>query len=155
MTDAYKAGYLNALRAYAWWKDGVQYVGCGVRTLKQASEAIDFCTAGRLGENKMIPRDIKQQIDNYIDEGIPPGDFLWAVLVNDLREAIIAADDINRYALFDIVVYLENYVPVVSWGSLDKVTLWLKAHSEFRQSIQDAIAYDMSRRKEYYDTAQG
>jgi len=32
----YKKGYLKALESYAWWKDGVQYVGCGVKTLKQA-----------------------------------------------------------------------------------------------------------------------
>ena len=32
----YRKGYENGLRAYAWWKDGVQYVGtCGI-TLKQA-----------------------------------------------------------------------------------------------------------------------
>jgi len=29
-------GYITALRDYAWWKDGKQYVGCGFKTLKQA-----------------------------------------------------------------------------------------------------------------------
>lgn len=36
--QAYKRGYLQALYDFAWWKDGVQYVGCGVKTLKQAQE---------------------------------------------------------------------------------------------------------------------
>lgn len=34
--DGYKAGYLAALETFAWWKDGEQLVGCGVRSLKQA-----------------------------------------------------------------------------------------------------------------------
>ena len=34
-------GYKQALRDYAWWKDGVQYVGCGVKTLKIALYEID------------------------------------------------------------------------------------------------------------------
>ena len=32
----WKAGYRDALRDYAWWRDGVQYVGCGTRTLAEA-----------------------------------------------------------------------------------------------------------------------
>lgn len=34
--ESFKQGYLKALTTYAWWKDGVQYVGCSVKTLKQA-----------------------------------------------------------------------------------------------------------------------
>ena len=29
-------GFKASLRSYAWWKDGTQYVGCGVWTLEQA-----------------------------------------------------------------------------------------------------------------------
>ena len=29
-------GYIEALRDYAWWKDGIQYVGCGTKTLDDA-----------------------------------------------------------------------------------------------------------------------
>lgn len=103
----------------------------------------------------MIPRDIKQQIDNYIDEGVPPCEFLQAVLVNDLRGSIIAADETNRYDLYDIVVYLENYVPNMSWGNLERIERWLELHRDNPAFIKDVIAYDSLRRKEYYDTAQG
>ena len=30
------AAYIDGLRAYAWWKDGTEYVGCGNYTLEQA-----------------------------------------------------------------------------------------------------------------------
>jgi len=32
----YRKGYEDGLEAYAWWKDGVQYVGSCGTTLKQA-----------------------------------------------------------------------------------------------------------------------
>lgn len=32
----YAAGGLAAMRKYAWWKDGQEYVGCGARTLAHA-----------------------------------------------------------------------------------------------------------------------
>ena len=34
----YKEGYIKGLSAYAWWKDGVQYVGTCGQTLKKAIE---------------------------------------------------------------------------------------------------------------------
>jgi len=36
MRESELRGHIEALRDYAWWKDGVQYVGCGVKTLAQA-----------------------------------------------------------------------------------------------------------------------
>lgn len=35
---AWLQGYLEGLAAYAWWKDGVQYVGSCGTTLKEAVE---------------------------------------------------------------------------------------------------------------------
>ncbi len=32
----YREGYEDGLRAYAWWKDGIEYVGSCGTTLKQA-----------------------------------------------------------------------------------------------------------------------
>lgn len=39
VSDAYARGYLDGLAAYAWWKDGVQYVGTTGRTLRAAQDA--------------------------------------------------------------------------------------------------------------------
>ena len=35
---AWLAGHIDGLKAYAWWKDGVQYVGTCGTTLAQAIE---------------------------------------------------------------------------------------------------------------------
>ena len=36
--QAWLQGYIAGLSAYAWWKDGVQYVGTCGTTLKEAIE---------------------------------------------------------------------------------------------------------------------
>ena len=63
-------------------------------------------------------------VQRYLEHGIRPGDFLTAVLCNDLKEACGRADFTNRYLLFDIVNWLYNEAPLGSWGSpeiFDKV----------------------------------
>jgi hypothetical protein len=40
-TRAYYSGLREGLKRYAWWKDGVQYVGSCGRTLKHALEEVD------------------------------------------------------------------------------------------------------------------
>ncbi len=36
----YYQGVLEGIHKYAWVKDGVQYVGCGDKTLKEAEEEV-------------------------------------------------------------------------------------------------------------------
>jgi hypothetical protein len=40
--DDYGQGFIDGITAYAWWKDGVQYVGTTGKTLKQAIETIEL-----------------------------------------------------------------------------------------------------------------
>lgn len=39
--NAYMQGYRDGLAAFAWWKDGEQYVGTCGATLKQALEKME------------------------------------------------------------------------------------------------------------------
>lgn len=45
--NEYKQGFIDGLTCYAWWKDGVQYVGTTGKTLKEAiaevEESWNFC----------------------------------------------------------------------------------------------------------------
>jgi hypothetical protein len=61
----------------------------------------------------------------YLLHGIPPGDFLLAVLTNNLRDACGRADNDNARALSRHVYFLYNYAPGNAWGSVDDVTRWL------------------------------
>jgi len=61
----------------------------------------------------------------YIEEGILPGDFLTAVLSNDLMESFGRADDINRPRIYDYCVFLYNQAPSNCFGSPENVKNWV------------------------------
>ena len=70
----------------------------------------------------------------WILYGELPGDFLTAVLKNDLKEAIARADDINRDRLRNYVQFLYNEAPNQCWGSPEKVKAWRKSFLEKKES---------------------
>lgn len=75
---------------------------------------------------RRVPERMRGGIIRYIERGIPPGDFLQAVIRNDLREACQRADDENQSLLFDYVFVLYNYAPVGSWGSPQNYKEWIE-----------------------------
>lgn len=73
-----------------------------------------------------LPAHMRGGILRYIEQGIPPGSFLTAVLCNDLKEAFGRADDENTAAMREWVFYLYNYAPTGCWGSPDKFSAWIE-----------------------------
>ena len=73
-----------------------------------------------------IPTRMHGGLIRYICEGIQPGDFLMAVLQNDLKEAFVRADDQNRELIHEYLSFLHNDAPAVCHGSVAKVTEWLR-----------------------------
>ena len=73
----------------------------------------------------LVPNHLHDGLRRYVENRIQPGDFLTAVLENDLREACLRADDISGPALHNIVAYLYNYIPMKAWGSPENVHAWL------------------------------
>lgn len=71
-----------------------------------------------------IPDRMMPGIRRYIEEGLVPGSFLSAVICNDLREAVGAADDENLVNLPAFVGYFYNEAPTQCWGSADKMKAW-------------------------------
>lgn len=71
-----------------------------------------------------IPERMMPALRHWIDHGIPPGDFLLAVLCNDLMDAIGRADDENRQNLPAYISFLFNEAPSPCWGSPPKVIAW-------------------------------
>lgn len=61
----------------------------------------------------------------YIDQRIIPGQFLQAVLSNDLCDACGRADDENMANLPAFAAYLYNEAPSACWGSPEKVAAWV------------------------------
>ena len=62
----------------------------------------------------------------YRDKGVPVGNFLYAVLVNDLYEAACRADDFNLPALRSIVQWVHDNMPPTSYGTKRRVSDWLR-----------------------------
>lgn len=73
-----------------------------------------------------IPQNIKESLDRYAADKIPTGDFLYAVLTNNLMEAIGRADDYNLPCLPAICSYIYNHMPMSCHGSQKKVNAWLR-----------------------------
>jgi hypothetical protein len=74
-----------------------------------------------------LPFNLRGGTQRYIEQGIPPGSFLTAVLENKLKESFIAADDENRDGMFHIVSWFYNEAPLACWGSPEKVAAWKEA----------------------------
>jgi len=80
--------------------------------------------AGLMLKEYDIPSYMHRGIMNWLKFGIKPGDFLQAVLENDLKTAAFMADSENKYKLANYIFWLHSYAPSSCWGSRDKVAQW-------------------------------
>ena len=74
-----------------------------------------------------IPDYTRESLEAYVIKHREPSGFLFAVLTNDLRDAVAMADDANGPALTEIVRYCRWEIPGDCWGSKAKVAAWLEA----------------------------
>lgn len=79
---------------------------------------IDFSYDGKIPDYMVRP------LQGYIMRGEATGDFLYALLSNDLKRCIDYADDVNVRHLPEYVRFLVNRVPCGCWGSPEEVTTW-------------------------------
>ena len=74
-----------------------------------------------------IPRHMWESVVEYILQGHPVGEFLEALLCNDLMKVAKKADHMNLPRLPDYVAFLEGCAPIGSFGST-------AAHNEWRRT---------------------
>jgi len=74
----------------------------------------------------MIPEHCRYGVALYVMEGCSTGDFLQAVLTNDLMHAVEKADDLNATALSNYARYLYNYTPRSCYGDESNVDKWIQ-----------------------------
>lgn len=79
----------------------------------------------------VIPHSTIISLDRYIDHGIIPGGFLTAVLHNNLRDAVVRADQYNLQALLYIVRLIHNEAPSSCWGSKEAVDRWINSKRDY------------------------
>lgn len=69
--------------------------------------------------------EMQEALDRYVGRE-PVGNFLTAVLENNLQLAVGYADNDNLANLPAFVGYLYNELPADCWGSKEKMAAWLK-----------------------------
>jgi len=73
---------------------------------------------------EILPEHIRAGVRRYVERGTIPGDFLQAVIKNQLKESFLLADRVNIDNMFDIVGFFYNEVPSGCWGSEEKMIKW-------------------------------
>jgi len=81
----------------------------------------------------------KAGIDRFVIDGTPPGDFLWAVLTNNLAESFRRADMDNLANMREIVAYCWNHIPADCWGSPKKVEAWIEMKAKEREQRENNL----------------
>ena len=81
-----------------------------------------------------IPPRVLDAINNYVWYAQPTGDFVKAVLSNDLMGAVRRADDRSQTAMQSICEYIMWSVPSVCYGTREKV----RAHLAIGRRIMEA-----------------
>ena len=74
----------------------------------------------------MIKQSTLDALNRYVVGHVPTGEFLLAVLSNNLVESFSRADDENLVAMEEIINHIYNKIPYTCWGSPEKVKAWLE-----------------------------
>jgi len=99
-----------------------------------------------------VPEVARLTMQNYAAHGWKPGDFIRAVLANNLTEAFGRADDINTAHMKEIVWFAYNHLPYQSRGSSEKVAAWIKHQGmDGSMSIKELKA-EIAKRENYLAT---
>lgn len=92
--------------------------------------------------HQLVPEHLHNGLIRYLVHGIRPGDFLFAIVTNNLTEAVVRAPS-GGGGLLEVVRFLVAYAPPVCYGSPETVDAWLQSrviaifHSE---PIEKAVA---------------
>ncbi len=85
------------------------------------------------GTKYHIADHMMDSIERYVEHGTIPGDFLQAVICNDLAQAFWRADDENLANLQAFVHYFFNITDSRCWGTVDKMNAWAERKREERE----------------------
>ena len=84
-----------------------------------------------------IPERMMPGIKRYVEHGSKPGEFLTAIICNDLSSAVAQADNENMQNMPAFVSYFYNECPLSCWGSPHKMEAWIAGIKEFKESFHE------------------
>jgi hypothetical protein len=80
-----------------------------------------------------LPVKFEGGVRRYIENRTPGGDFLNAVLCNDLCKALSHADLESSRLIFELHAWLYNNAPSICWGTKKKFNEWVEPMDEEQQ----------------------
>lgn len=83
-----------------------------------------------------LPEHMQGAAKRYVEKGLPPGDFLTAVICNDLFGAVSHADEDNARALKEWVQFFYWEAPGGCWKSRDIMDEWI-AKGGLRKGLRE------------------
>ncbi len=89
-----------------------------------------------------VPINLRHGLQRYIEEGIPAGNFLEAILRNDLKGACHSGDPVTVTHLPSIVKWLWNFAPMNCHGSESSVRGWTEARQRDAMKIKEGEVDD-------------
>lgn len=99
----------------------------------QSQEGEDEVTSKIDLHLESLPPHMREGVERYVLNGVPPGNFLHAVMSDSLAGAYGKADYINSIHMRDWASWLYNYAPIMGrtgqrcWGSEAIVEEWCRA----------------------------
>lgn len=86
---------------------------------------------------KLLPEReaMRSAIFGWIEHGRMPGDFLQAVLRNDMMRALLLADEDNQKRLVQLAQFFYNYTPGECYGSAANMQRW-QAHGGYAGIVE-------------------
>jgi hypothetical protein len=94
-------------------------------------------------DSARIPDRMHDSVIAWAVDYIRPGNFLMAVLQNDLVKSVGYADEGNAAALRSWATFVYNELPHGCWGSEDKCEAWIKKGiEEFKNARLDGDEAD-------------
>lgn len=75
-------------------------------------------------EFSFVPHHMRDGYKLWIEHGIAPGSFGWAMITNDLTGAFGKADHVNKEHIGSTIAWFYNFAPSNCWGSVEKAHSW-------------------------------
>jgi len=85
--------------------------------------------------SKIPAKHMVDGMKRYLEHGIEPGDFMIALLCNDLTGAVNRADGTNIRLLPEWVRFMFNDIPSNAWGSVHTYQNWVGQTQKEREVI--------------------
>lgn len=82
-------------------------------------------SADRHGNGAKLPDETIAALELYRTKGLPPGEFLQAILSNDLKRAVSEGLSDERETIAQVVAWAHGNLPTQAWGSEGAVEEWI------------------------------